>query len=224
MRAAALDALAAVPGGGDARLLAGLDDPYPRVRIAAIAALSPRLGASRAAAVRVAELARRDAFPIVRDAAVRALVAVEPARPVLVAALRDRAERVRAGAIETLAARRDAGAWSKVEERIRDEDEWPVVTDAAVAFARALCIESSVEALQVVVARAERPTPWDPDLASASLALEALAALGTPAAAEALAAASRSATPAVAQSARAAAERAGGAPGACGAPAGPPGP
>ncbi len=224
MRAAAIDALAAVPDVAAGSLAAGLEDPYPRVRIAAIAALGPRLAADRAAAVRVAELARRDPFPIVRDSAVRALAGVEAARPVIEAALRDRAERVRAGAIETLATRRDAAAWSKVEERIRDEDEWPVVTDAAVGFARALCVDASVDALRVVVARAERPRPWDPDLASASLALEALGALGTPAAREALAASARSATPAVAQAARAVIERAAGSDSPCRTPSGPPGP
>ncbi len=191
MRAEALRALAAAPGARRELSMAALEDPYPRVRLAAIEALAPALASDRASALEVAELARRDAFPFVRAGAIRALGGVDAARPIVEAGLRDRAERVRAAAVEAFTARRDRAAWPRIAERIRDEDEWPVVTDAAIAYARELCIEGAVDVLRVVIERAERPRAWDPDLTSATLATEALAAIGTPEARAVLTAAAR---------------------------------
>jgi hypothetical protein len=189
MRAEALRALSMLDAPPIPLLLAALEDPYPRVRLGAIRALAPRLQSTRASAVKVAELARRDPFPFVRAAAVTALGPVDAALPVVEAALRDRAERVRAAAVLAFAARGDASAWPLIEQRMRDDGEWPVVTDASIAYARDLCIEASVDALRLVLERAERPRGWDPHRTSAGLATEALASIGTPAARDVLSAA-----------------------------------
>jgi HEAT repeat protein len=130
--------------------------------------------------VAVATLARRDTFPLVRAEAVTALVRTDEAKPVIEAALEDPAERVRAAAIRALGARGDIDAWPAVEARLRDDDEWPAVTNAAIELAERLCISSSVDALAGVLERVERPTPWEPNVASAGLAIRALAAIGTP--------------------------------------------
>src|SRR5690606_39303774 len=81
MRREALTALAAsgAPTEATAMLVRALDDAYPRVRRAAIEVLAPALPDAASSAVTVAKIARRDAFPLVRAEAVRAILSIDPA-------------------------------------------------------------------------------------------------------------------------------------------------
>ena len=154
--------------------MARLDDDYPRVRVAAIEALAPRDDRLNALVTR----AREDRWPMVRAAAVTALGPHTRARPVVHRAVRDRHEAVRAAAIVALTAAEDWNAWERVEDRLQTEKEWPVVLEAAVAFAEARCQPDAVDVLGEVIDRAQRPRPWQPDVEVAARAVRALAAIG----------------------------------------------
>src|SRR5690606_33417946 len=151
----------------------------------------PALPDDASTAVTVAKLARRDAFPLVRAEAVRALASVEAAHPVVLAALGDPAERVRAAAIAAFAGTADRRPWAEIEASLRSDDERPLVTDAAIEYTRTLCVAESVPALAAVVARGQRPGAWEPHRATAGRAIMALAHLGTPDAREVLERAAR---------------------------------
>jgi HEAT repeat protein len=192
LRAAALPALAQRGGPAVPAVAAGaLEDPYPRVRMAAVKAF----GQAPAHLVAVATLARRDPWPMVRSAAVEALVAHPRARPVLRAAVKDPSARVRATAIGALATLGDGDAWPPVGERLRDGREDPAVVAAGIEFARTLCVAAAVPDLAARVDRAMAPdaTPDEGDLGAA--AVRALTALGGRGAQEALKRASGPAAP-----------------------------
>ncbi len=175
MRAVALTALSHLGAeGATAAAKRGLEDDYPRVRVAAIEALAGDEAQLEAIAVR----ARQDRWPMVRAAAVVALAPMARARPVVRRAVRDRHEVVRAAAIAALAAQEDWGAWALVEDRLTTEKEWPVVLEASVVFAEARCDPDAVDALGEVIERAQRPRPWQPDVEVAARAVRALAAIG----------------------------------------------
>ncbi|HJL07516.1 MAG TPA: HEAT repeat domain-containing protein [Polyangiaceae bacterium LLY-WYZ-15_(1-7)] len=178
LRAAAIRALAA-RGAEGARAAArrGLGDETPRVRQAAIRALA-ELGIEGDDVERVAILGRRDGWPLVRASGLRALEEVERARPVVRAAVRDRSRHVRAAAIDTLRDAGDAEAWPRIRERMEDDDEWPLVTRAGVAYVRARCLEEGIPALGAVLERALVANPWLPEIEAAAEAVEALAAIG----------------------------------------------
>lgn len=175
MRAVALTALSRLGvEGATAAAKRGLEDDYPRVRVAAIEALA----GDEAHAEAIAGRARQDRWPMVRAAAIEALGPVARARPLVRRAVRDRHERVRAAAIRALAAQEDWGAWEVVEDRLSAEKEWPVVLEASVAFAEARCQPDAVDVLGEVIDRAQRPRPWQPDVEVAARAVRALAAIG----------------------------------------------
>ena len=152
-------------------------DETPRVRQAAIRALA-ELGIEGDDVERVAILGRRDGWPLVRASGLRALEEVERARPVVRAAVRDRSRHVRAAAIDTLRDAGDAEAWPRIRERMEDDDEWPLVTRAGVAYVRARCLEEGIPALGAVLERALVANPWLPEIEAAAEAVEALAAIG----------------------------------------------
>lgn len=208
LRAAAVEALVARQAGDAGEVArAALEDPYPRVRAAAVGALEGEADATYAIATR----ARRDPWPLVRARAVKALAPHPRARPVVRSALGDRAEQVRAAAIGALARARDRGAWPSIASRLTDDDEWPSVISAGVAFARELCVAEAREPLIAVLRRGIRPNAWAPDVDVAVEALGALVDLGGEAAREALTIAGRPSSPpqlrAAAQRARTAAPR-----------------
>lgn len=166
LRAAAVEALGS-RGSPLARAAASeaLDDEYPRVRVAG-------LTAARGPLERVATLARRDDWPMVRAAAVEALRGERRALPVVRAAVADDAQSVRAAAVRALAAARDRQSVPLVVERLEDDEEWPAVVSASLAFVRELCVPEAATALRAVVARGSRANAWAPDVDAAVAAIE----------------------------------------------------
>jgi HEAT repeat protein len=155
---------------------AALDDDYPRVRVAAIEMLHADSESRRA----LVERARRDSWPMVRAAAVDALGRHPDAVTVVRRALDDDSQRVRAAAVRALTAQRDRASVDAIAARLMDDDEWPEVIGASIAYARTLCSEALAEALVAVVRRAIRPDPWAPDVELAVEAVDALAGIGGP--------------------------------------------
>ncbi|MBX3249737.1 MAG: HEAT repeat domain-containing protein [Myxococcales bacterium] len=178
LRAAALRALPRVIGSpARARLRAGLADRYPRVRAAAAEAFG-QLDATREDVLELATRARRDEWPLVRAAAVRAIAGHEVARPVVVAALGDRSRKVRGAAIDAL---REAGvdeAWPRIAARIEHAGEWPEVLAAAIRFAHERCRREGAPELLALVERARSPEAVAGDVELGVFALQALVALG----------------------------------------------
>jgi HEAT repeat protein len=188
----------------------GLDDAYPRVRVAAADALGGDAASLRA----VATLARRDPWPMVRASATSALGGSAEARPVVRAALGDRAQVVRAAAVRASIEAEDRGALDRVAQRLTDEDEWPEVIEAGIAYARELCLTALIDPLVAVLRRGMRPDAWAPDVDSAVLAVQALGLLGGQDARSALRSALSESAPGAIRAAAARAERE---PGGCGA-------
>jgi hypothetical protein len=174
LRAAAVDAATARGFRESAR--PRLEDPYPRVRMRAVAALS---GDSPSMLQR-ATLARKDAWPMVRAEAVRSLRGEPDALPVVVAAVDDSMSVVRAAAIEVLTDAPHDEGWDRVHGRLRKSNEWPVVTEAAIGYVVAHCRVDAAESLFRVVMRAAPSNALTDDLNNAALAVEALRILGTP--------------------------------------------
>jgi HEAT repeat protein len=205
LRAAAVEALRERGAPGlRAVALAALKDKYPRVRSEAVKAFA----AGGKDLVLLAAHARKDNWPMVRAAAVEGLAGVmgSGSTRVLLEALRDPAEVVRAAAVRSLAQRKEKSAWESVEKRLQDEEEWPVVIAEAIGFARELCLQESAAALRQVVARGIEPGAWEKDVELAAQAVEALALIGGPEARAAIKAASGADAPALL---RATARRAG---------------
>jgi len=177
LRATAIHAIAErTPDARDVAR-AALEDDYPRVRAAAAAALAGDPEDTE----RLAVVARRDSWPLVRAAAVEALVGQARALPILRASVRDRSKVVREAAIRGLLRSEDddvEATWTRVDARLKDDDEWPRVLRAGVAYARARCRPDALPALVAVVERALRPNAWAPDVDVAALAVEAAAAIG----------------------------------------------
>ena len=160
-----------------------LDDPYPRVRKSAAQALS---GDPKSLLAR-ATLARRDAWPMVRAAAVTGLRDEPDAVPVIVAAVDDSMSMVRAAAIDALRPAAHDEGWDRIHVRLRADDEWPAVTEAAIDYAAAHCRADSVDALARIILRARSSQALTEDLNNAARAIEALRIIGTPDAQNAIA-------------------------------------
>lgn len=174
LRDAALEALAMRGRREQAR--SSLGDPYPRVRARAAAVLA----GDGATMVERATLARRDAWPMVRAAAVTSLRREGEAAPVVVASVDDSMSVVRTAAIEALATAPHEEGWDRIHRRLRDRKEWPSVTAAAIDYAAAHCRTDAVDALLGVVLRAAPSNARTEDLNNAARAIEALRILGTP--------------------------------------------
>ncbi|HEY8428185.1 MAG TPA: hypothetical protein VIL20_07415 [Sandaracinaceae bacterium] len=182
LRAAALEALGR--RNAERRIEAArraLEDPYPRVRAEAVRVLD----AADAADDAIARAAARDAWPLVREAAVKALWDRPAQRGVVRAAVRDRSQRVRRAAILALARARDREAWPLVRARLADGQEWPEVTVAALRYVSELCVRDAGEVVAAVMRRGLSPQAWPPDVDVAALAVDVALLLGGPAAEEA---------------------------------------
>jgi HEAT repeat protein len=174
LRASALRALKARVSESPA-YEAALDDAYPRVRVAALEALA---GNPRSSTPRLIEAAESDRWPMVRAAALRALAGRDGVAGVARRALADDALLVRAAAISALTEARDRGAVPLVAERFEDDGEWPLVLEAAIEYARAMCSAELVDGLGNVVARGLRTNAWEPDVEIAAVAIQALGEIG----------------------------------------------
>lgn len=174
LRQAAVDAIAARGRRELAR--ASLGDPYPRVRQHAAVALS---GDAESLLERAA-LARRDSWPMVRAAAVTSLRREGDALPILVAAVDDSMSAVRVAAVDALSASSHDEGWERIHRRLRDRNEWPSVTAAAIEYAVAHCRTDAAESLFLVVMRAASSNALTEDLNNAARAIEALRILDTP--------------------------------------------
>jgi hypothetical protein len=174
LRTAALEALDERRAADiDRYARAALKDEYPRVRIAGLSILKRR---SKPFAV-LYERAQHDPWPMVRAAALDGLIDDPNGMSMLVRATEDPAKIVRATAIRTLLARADRLAWSAVERRLLDDNEWPRVNAEAVAFAKELCVAEAETALKKILDRGLQPKAWLPDVELAASALDALIAL-----------------------------------------------
>lgn len=160
---------------------AALADAYPRVRVQAVRVLD-HLDADDGA---LGRLAREDSWPMVREAAVTALWDRATQRDAVRQAVRDRSARVRQAAVRALARAGDRDAWPLVRARLADDDEWPAVTAAALEYLRSLCVSDANDVLVAVIRRGLAPSPWQPDVDVAALAVDVALALGGPAADEA---------------------------------------
>jgi hypothetical protein len=173
LRASAVDALTARGLREQTRTL--LRDPYPRVRVRAAMALS----GDRKSLTQRAVLARKDAWPMVRAAAVTSLRSESDALPVIVASVDDSMSVVRAAAIEVLSATSHDEGWDRIHGRLRAKNEWPSVTAKAIEYVIAHCRTDAAESLFRVVMRAAPSYARTEDLNNAARAVEALRALGT---------------------------------------------
>lgn len=177
LRAAAVLALhGSAPDAESPAAVAALSDPYPRVRIAAVESVG--LGEPRIVAL--ATLARRDAWPMVREAAVVALGEAAPARPIVVAATRDRAARVRARAVRVLAEADDTSSEAReaVRHVLRSERERAEVAVEALRYVARTCTASLEEDVTGLLERS-RQRSSDVDDPRADEAILALHALGS---------------------------------------------
>jgi len=174
LRRAAVDAITARGHREDAR--GALSDPYPRVRARAAAVLS----GDADTLVERATLARRDTWPMVRAEAVTSLRTEGDALPVVVASVDDSMSVVRAAAIEVLTASSHDQGWDRIHRRLRAQNEWPQVIQAAIGYVVAHCRTDAVEALFRVIMRAAPSNALTEDLNNAARAIEALRALGSP--------------------------------------------
>ena len=175
LRAAALEALAA-RGAEQARDVAreALEDPYPRVRVAAL----ELLGSDGEMVERIAVAARRDGWPMVRAKAVAALADDPRALPVVRAAVDDPSKAVRAAAIRALTAARDRESVARVAARLEDGEELAEVWSAAIDYARTLCVRELAEPIAEVLRHGMRPNAWATDVEVAVEAVHALSLLG----------------------------------------------
>ena len=117
---------------------------------------------------------------MVRASAVMSLASEGDAIPVVVAAVDDPMSAVRVAAIEGLTTSTHTEGWDRVHNRLRDPNEWPSVTEAAIAYAVAHCRVDAVESLFRVIQRATPSHALTDDLNNAARAIEAMRILGTP--------------------------------------------
>ncbi|MEM9194870.1 MAG: HEAT repeat domain-containing protein [Myxococcota bacterium] len=168
LRSAAIEALR-IHAPESPAIRAALQDDYPRVRVAAIESLG--------SIPQVAELGRTDRWPMVRAAAITHLDG-DSARRLARRGLADDSMLVRAAAVEKLTLLRDGTIAPRIAERLADADEWPRVIEAAIGYAREVCVPELGEALAEVVRRGIRPNAWAPDVEMAALAIEAIVRVG----------------------------------------------
>ena len=175
LRAAALEALSSRHSPRLVALTRGaLTDEYPRVRATAAGLLR----GDASSLVPLATVARRDAWPAVRAAALQALVPDPRGRRILHAALGDPSPRVRTVAARALGELHDQAAVPLLIARLRAEGEWPAVLEASAGALSALCARAAVPALLDLVERSRRPDAWEPDRDVAVAAIAALGQLG----------------------------------------------
>lgn len=180
LRFAALRTLS--PSTSQAAFEQGLGDPYPRVRAVA-AAKTTRAPWAQA---RIHALATEDPWAFVRAQALTAASHRTPNRWTA-RGLNDRHENVRAAAIRVQLRQTtpmDPEVARRINRRLADDDEWPVVLQAGVELARSRCEPALVAGLTSIIERGIRPNAWAPDEEVASSAIVALAAIASPEALE----------------------------------------
>lgn len=167
------------PGIAEAQgaLVQSLKDGDPRVRDAAIRALSPLRVASSGAAFEA--LLRDDPWVFVRVSAAVAIGAL-PASPTLDEALADSlgqelSPRVRAAAIDGLGAHRARERAKDVRKRLDDESEPAFVRAASARALGAMCDATSYDRLTELAQAAASPVASEDEL---TIALAAISALG----------------------------------------------
>lgn len=180
LRFAALRTLS--PSSSRAAFEQGLSDAYPRVRAVAAAKTSRAPWAES----RIQALATDDAWAFVRAQALTAASHRTPNRWTA-RGLNDRHENVRAAAIRVQLGQTtpmNPEVARRINRRLADDDEWPVVLQAGVELARSRCEPALVEGLTSIIERGIRPSAWAPDEEVASSAIVALAAIASPEALE----------------------------------------
>jgi hypothetical protein len=141
------------------------------------------------------QVAKSDAWPLVRTAAIKGLTPHPESSAVLTAALEDTSRMVRAAAVDVLATHKNASAWPAVRARLVAEGEWPVVRIAAVRFAAALCRQDAHDDLLALARGVARPDAAERDQELGLEALKAMNALGGKPAADARQIAAREGVP-----------------------------
>jgi len=166
------------PAAFERELVRALGDGEVRVRVAALESLAR--GPSASVAAPVAELLRRDPWPMVRAAAA-AVIAVAPVDPeldrALIAALRDRSPRVRQPVVVALGARRVTAAAKPLRKRLTDREETVGVRAAAAGALAAVCDPAAVEPLTRLARRFADPQDQSADRPVAPAAVAALGKL-----------------------------------------------
>lgn len=175
VRRAAIEALAARGVLSSASLNRGLRDPYPRVRMAAMTAL-PKKTASRDALQR---LLKTDPWPLVRATAVEQMARMPEATEATREGLTDPSRTVRRITLQTLTRTGDRDAAAAVGARLRRAEEWPDVQQAAIEYARALCVHALEPALVEVAERSLDPRAPVADRETGTHAVLTLAHLGS---------------------------------------------
>ena len=143
-------------------------DAYPRVRALSLAPLAQTQPA------KVEDALAKDAWPLVRAEAAHVLAARSESVPALQNAVADRSRLVRRAAIDALASGRRVAAWPSVKARLVVKGETLEVREAAIGFARTLCLTEAREPLHELASRVLSP---DVDDVETQVALEALRAL-----------------------------------------------
>lgn len=174
LREAAVDAIAARGQRASARVALG--DPYPRVRARAARVLSKDADSMTTRAT----MARRDPWPMVRAEAVASLRSEPVATPVVVASIDDPMSDVRTAAIEVLTGVTHYEGWDRIHAHLRNRNEWPQVTAAAIGYVVTHCRTDAVEALFAVIQRASSASALTDDINNAAQAVVALRTLNTP--------------------------------------------
>jgi HEAT repeat protein len=178
VRAHAAERAGGVPGAIAALAHAVEADDSPRVRGAALEALTATSAGDRAAAIGPAsrKLAK-DEWTFVRSAAANALASF-PARADADAALEtgldDRAATVKEAVILALSAHHDAHAAKRIRARLEDPREAIEVRLASASALATLCDRDSVELLTTIARRAPLAMASDEDIQLGFAAAEAL--------------------------------------------------
>jgi HEAT repeat protein len=157
-----------------------LRDSYPRVR----ASVVPLLADVQSSSDAVAQFARNDPWPLVRASALEALGGTGKEKSTIIAGVTDPAKTVRLTAIRVLAKNREKSGWSAVKERLKDRNEWPEVTAAAIGYAKMMCVSEASSDLKWLVERGLKADAWLRDVEVAATALEALGYISGPEAME----------------------------------------
>jgi HEAT repeat protein len=178
VRAHAAERAAGVPGAIAALAHAVEADESPRVRGAALEALTTTSSGDRSAAIGPAsrKLAE-DEWTFVRSAAASALASI-PARAdadaALEAGLEDKAATVREAVVLALSAHRDRHATKRIRARLEDAREAIEVRLASASALATLCDRDSVELLTTLARRAPLAMASDEDIQLGFAAAEAL--------------------------------------------------
>ena len=156
-------------------LLGALGDENVRVRISAIRTIARAHDVP--ASSHLAELLRRDRWPIARAEAALALGGMGPGSDVdraLLAAIRDRSRHVRAPALLALGERHVSEASKPARKRLADDDEDTNVRIAAAVAIGKLCDSSSLDMLTRIARRMADPNDLSEERDVAPAAVAAL--------------------------------------------------